>query len=425
SIRSVDDIPHDLMTIKQQVLAAPAPTFTFDPSNVEPGPDGTDVAAYITGTWNAPDWRKNHYFVRDANGPVQQKTNQISFTLALPKAALNGPVPLTMYQHGNPGSEAEVRSESRRYLATAGFAVIGFTDLLNRELSPNAQDEVTAVTQQVTGIFFDLLSTHKVPDYWAELNAEQIAFVRMLSTLGSIDVLPLGAPDGVPDIDVSQPLTYVGISQGANYAPGLIPYAPEIKAAAIIVGGSRLAETLIHQQPQAFLVQLGMVFPNMTPADIWVGLSLFQHIFDNQDEHNHARFIYRQPFEVAGTMRKASILQVEGLTDSLVPNNASESLAWQLRPIPHLNPVQRIVPFLDTIDGPVVANIDSETTAAFFQYVPVGVPGYPPTPGCLAINETEGHYCAQSAAESRHQRTVFFQTAISDRAPTIINPLGP
>ncbi|MBI3785676.1 MAG: hypothetical protein HY270_19965 [Deltaproteobacteria bacterium] len=423
SIRSVDDIPRDLLAIKQQVMDAEPPAFIID--GVEPGPAGTDVAAYVTGKWNAPDWRKSHFFVRDANGPVQQKTNLIPFTLALPKAALNGPVPITMYQHGNPGGQDEVRSESRRYLASAGFAVIGFTDLLNRELSKGSTDEVQAITAQVTGIFFDLLQNRKVPDYWVELNAEQISFVRMLSTLGSIDVLPIGAPDGVPDIDVSKPLTYVGISQGANYAPGLLPYAPEIKAAALIVGGSRLAETLIHQQPQAFLVQLGMVFPNMTPADIWVGLSLLQHIFDNQDEHNHGRFIYRQPIEVAGTTRKASILQVEGLTDTLVPNNASESLAWQLRPIPHLKPVQRVVPFLDSIEGPVVGNIDADTSAAFFQYVPVGVEGFPPTPGCLAIHETEGHYCAQSAAESRHQRTVFFQTAISDPAPTIINPFAP
>jgi hypothetical protein len=426
SVRTVDDIPRDLMAIKQQVLDAPPPAFSIDASTIEAGPAGSDVAAYVTGTWDAPDWRKGLYFARDGQGkPVQQKTNHIAFTLALPKAALNAPAPITMYQHGNPGDQSEVRGQSRNYLAKAGFAVIGFTDNLNRELSPNPSSDEAAITAQVTAIFFALIQDRRIPDYWAELNAEQIAFVRLLSSLGSVDILPLGAPDGVPDIDVSKPLTYVGISQGANYAPGLLPYAPELKAAALIVGGSRLAETLIHQRPAAFLETLGMVFPNMTPADIWVALSMFQHIFDNQDEHNHARFIYRQPFAVAGTTRKASILQVEGLTDSLVPNNASESLAWQLLPIPHLLPVQRTVPFLDTIEGPVVANIDAETTAAFFQFVPVGVEGIAPTPGCLAINEPEGHYCAQRAEESRRQRAVFFQTALTDLAPTIINPFAP
>ena len=44
-------------------------------------------------------------------------------------------VPVTMYQHGSPGSaEREVPGEARDYLAQAGFAVIGFTDPLNREI---------------------------------------------------------------------------------------------------------------------------------------------------------------------------------------------------------------------------------------------------------------------------------------------------
>src|SRR6185436_16287178 len=211
---------------------------------------------------------------------------------------------------------------------------------------------------------------------------------------------------------------------GANYAPGFIPYAPELKAAAFMVGGARLAEVLIHQQPQAFLVTIGGLYPNMTAADIWMALSLFQTIYDNQDEHNHGRFLYRAPVVVNGTTKKASVLVVEGLNDSLVPNHATESLVWQIGPIPHLLPVQRAVPFLETVTGPVVANIDAETTAAFYQYVPVGVDGIDPTPGCAALNQPEGHYCAQSAPESEHQRVVFFQTALTDPAPTIIDPLA-
>ena len=35
----------------------------------------------------------------------------------------------------------------------------------------------------------------------------------------------------------------------------------------------------------------------------------------------------------------------------------------------------------------------------------------------------EGHYCAQSAAESQLQRVIFFQTALED-APVIIDPFS-
>jgi hypothetical protein len=165
----------------------------------------------------------------------------------------------------------------------------------------------------------------------------------------------------------------------------------------------------------------------MTAADIWTALSLFQTIYDNQDEHNHGRFVYRSPLTINGTTRKASILLVEGLNDTLVPNHATESLAWTMGPLPHLLPVQRGVPFLETVGGPVSANIDAETTAAFYQYVPVGIEGIDPTPGCTILSPTsarEGHYCAQSASESEHQRVIFFQSALTDPAPRIIDPLA-
>ncbi len=425
SVRTTDDIPRDLMSIKEQVSGNPPPAVTI--TSVAPdSQSNSDVAAIVFGTWQAPDWRDGLYLKRDASGhPVQTRTKPIPFTLALPKAALTQPVPVTMYQHGNPGSaEAEVPGHARRSLAGAGFAVIGFTDTLNREISANIPDLDAKIAAQVTAVFFALVQSRKVPDYWTETSAEQIAFVRMIQGLGPLDVLPVEAPDGMPDLDIAAPLTYVGISEGANNGPGLLPYAPEIRAAALVVGGARLGEVLIHQQASAFLTTLGSVFPNLTPAEIWEGLALFQTIFDRQDRHNHARFIYRDPVPIAGSTQKASILLLEGLDDSLVPNNATDSLAWAMGPIPHVRPVQRAVPFLETVDGPVVGNIDGRTTAAFYQYVPVGVTGVDPSPGCAALGEREGHYCAQSAAESLRQRLVFFQTALTDAAPTIINPLA-
>lgn len=426
TVRTTDDVPMDLLAIKEDLLQSPLPAFTI--TSVQPS--SPPLAAIVRGTWEAPDWREGKYFKRDPQSgrPVRTRTNTVPFILALPRAALDRPVPITMYQHGNPGSaEREVPSDARDYLAAAGFAVIGFTDNLNREVSAGIDDTVEAITAQIVDVFFSLLQRQAVPDYWVQTNGEQLAFLRTIAGLGTLDVLPLGSPDGVPDVDPSLPLTYVGISQGANYAPGLIPYAPELRAAAVMVGGARLAEVLIHQQPQAFLDQLGAVFPNMTPADIWTALALFQTIYDNQDEHNHARFIYRAPLEIAGTTKKASILLAEGLNDTLVPNHATESLAWAMGPIPHLKPVQRAVPFLEPIDGPVRGNIDAETTAGFYQYVPVGVPGIDPTPGCVALSPRiamEGHYCAQAAAESELQRVIFFQTALADPAPAIIDPLA-
>lgn len=429
TVRSMHSIAADLLAIKEQVQSAPPPRFEIVSVTPESSPTSA-VAAIVRGTWEAPDWRDGLYLARDASGrPRQTKTNRVGFVLALPKASLERPAPITMYQHGNPGSaEREVPIEARDYLASAGFAVAGFTDNLNREVSVGAPNQEEAIVRQVTAVFFALVQNRRIPDYWVELNAEQLAFVRLLKSLDSLDVLPVGAPDGVPDLDVSLPLTYVGISQGANYAPGLLPYAPEIVAAALVVGGARLTETLIHQRPDDFVRLLGQVFPNMTPADIWVAMSLFQHAFDRQDQHNHGRFLYRDPIDVLGSQKKPSVLLTEGLDDSLVPNHTTEALAWLMGPIPHLAPVQRPVPFLNVVEGPLRGNIDPQTTAAFFQFVPTGLADVPATPGCAALPPAiggEGHYCAQDAVEARRQRVEFLRSALHEAAPRIIDPFSP
>ncbi|MBX3027373.1 hypothetical protein KF840_20940 [bacterium] len=419
-------IADDQVAVKEQMAAVEPPAYTI--TSVVPGSSG-DVAAIVSGTWQAPDWRDGLNFARDEAGrPRQTRTRAVPFTLALPTAALRGPVPIVMYQHGNPGSsEAEVPSAARRSLAAQGFAVIGFTDILNRELSAGVTDQQQAILAQVAPVLQSILERGRVPDFWAETRAEQIAFLRFIDGLGGLDVLPLGAPDGVPDLAPERPRMYLGISEGANNGPGILPYAPEIRAAALVAGGARLSEVLLHQADDLFLTVLGGIFPNMTPADIWMGVSLFQHLYDPQDAHNHAPFLARTPVALPGDPpQRASVLLVEGLDDTLVPNHATDSLAWSLGPLPHLAPVQRAVPFLEVVSGPLQGNLAADRSGAFYQYVPTGVAGIDPTPGCAVLSPAiggEGHYCAQSAAESFLQRATFFTSAL-DGVPLIIDPLA-
>jgi len=193
----------------------------------------------------------------------------------------------------------------------------------------------------------------------------------------------------------------------------------------------RFGELLFHQDPVnpggvgTPLLDLlsNLLAPNLRPLDLWVGLGLFQLAFDPQDPHNHAAFMYANPLEVAGTFRKPSVLVQEGIGDTLVPNNATRSLAYTLGQVPHIEPIQMMVPYLPTAPGPIMGNIDSETTSAFAQYVPAGIPGLEPTPTCEF--QTEGHFCAQTADSAIEQRVRFFQSALTDPAPTIVNPFAP
>jgi hypothetical protein len=96
-------------------------------------------------------------------------------------------------------------------------------------------------------------------------------------------------------------------------------------------------------------------------------------------------------------------------------------------PIPQLEPVQRAVPFLEAASGPIVANVDAETTAAFFRFAPRGAIGLPPTPGCLLLPTRarfEGHYYARGAAEAREQRVAFLRSALVG-VPEIRDPFCP
>ena len=66
-------------------------------------------------------------------------------------------------------------------------------------------------------------------------------------------------------------------------------------------------------------------------------------------------------------------------------------------------------------------------SAGYAQFVPQGIPGIPPTPGCSSPplspwSANEGHYCVQNAPEALLQRLVFLETALGDEAPLIVDP---
>jgi hypothetical protein len=417
TMRSTDDIPLTPLSMKEQVLAGPAPSYIVE--SVTPG--SGDVAAVARGTWEAPNWREDLYFIsRDENGDPQMTGSLTApFVLAIPTAAETGPVPLVMFQHGSPGNSEGAYWEALAGLAEAGFAVIGFTDTMNRELGEDG-DYHNAF------LFETLITNQRFPHFPMQLYGEQMAFLRVIEQLGPVDVVPLPDGDGVPDLDLEAPLAYVGMSMGSVHGSAFLPYAPEIKAAAIAAGVQRQAEAYFNGATfiDKFPPHLLGLMPNVRPSDFWVGLSIFQMIFDHQDAHHHAIHLYRDPVEVGGTMQKASVLLQQGLNDSLMPENAFHSLAWTFGPIPQLEPVWHPSPVLEPVVGPITGNIDSQTTAAVYQFVPLGVPGVEPTPGCAALGESDGHGCAQAAEEAMRQRVLFLQSAVENAVPTIVDPLS-
>ncbi|MCP5069304.1 MAG: hypothetical protein GY946_22290 [bacterium] len=404
TIRSTDQFADDPLAMRQDVLVTP-PNVVI--TSVTPDYH-SDVAAIVEGTFDAPAWLSALYIQRDAQGvPLANGTESVPFVLALPASAAAGiPAPIIMYQHGNPGNaEWEVPSSGRRF-GGDGFAVAGFTDPINRALPD------LGFQQQV--IFGNVILNGEAPEFYLTTYGEQMAFVSALKSMGSLDVLPIGAPDGIPDLDPTT-LVYEGISYGSAHGQAFLAYEPEIAAAGLVVGALRFAEMLEHQDRtlphggDPFLtVLLPSILTGMRAPDMWMTLHLFAVSYDPQDAHNHARFIYRQPVLVDGTTQKASILVVEGIDDGFVPNNSTRSLARQLGGIPQLVPDVVRISDLPEQAGPIQANVDATTTSAMVQYAPAGA-AVPPSPGC--IGQFEGHYCAQSAPAAVSQRTNFYQSA--------------
>ena len=219
---------------------------------------GSEVAAIVTGTWEAPDFRgEDGNFARDpvSGRPLRTRTRPVGFVLALPSAAQQGPVPVTLYQHGNPGSaEEEVVEQARRSLAAAGFAVIGFTDVVNREVSPPGPDLEQRAQLQVSDLLLHLLWHQRAPDCWVETNAEQLAFLRAIGELARTPRFELPATAASHRRARSSASTPRSRSRSRAspraraWRPRCCPTPPRCARRRSSSGGRRYSEVLIHQQ---------------------------------------------------------------------------------------------------------------------------------------------------------------------------------
>jgi hypothetical protein len=374
---------------------------------VEPHLDGSAV---LRGTVRLPSYLDPVYktlvYDPDTGRPVATGAENVPFVLRLPPAAASSPAPIVMYQHGNPGSPEEItRDDQNGYLPEGGFAVAGIRDYLNRKIGGEAD--------QITATFFFLLQTRAVPGFWSQTGADMIAFLRALQGLGGTAWRPATAPQA-PLLDPTR-LLYHGISEGGNNALRFLPFAPELIAATPTVGGGRLVEILLHQDPTLLSTIEGFV-GDVRPVQILVGLSLFQHGYDAQDPHSFARFVNRAPLAIPGLpgARPPSILWTEGIGDTFIPGNASRSAVRELG-IPSVRTLRRSSPVLTEVDAPLRANLAPDRTSGHFQYAS------PTTPGCSI--GYDGHFCPQSAPLAQQQRLHFFQTALQGPAPEIVDPI--
>ena len=398
SVRSSFSDPSDWVSVKEQTLAS-APVVLV-PSETE---DRANDVVY-RGTVELPLWIEEGSFTevtRDGGGaPTSLETDSVPFVFRIPKGAPT-PMPIVIYQHGSPGSPEEIVGGNSNFLIEAGYAMLGIQDFSNRRFGQNA-------TQQTTETIGRLAFIHHLPLTNFQTHADMMALLRAIQGMGQ--------PGNFPEIDPTR-ILFRGISFGSHHSLAFLPFAPEVTAAASHVGSGRLFHANLHQLDyQGLLSQILLALPGARPRDVIAGFAAVQNEQDRDDSHLLARFLYREPLAIAGLADTTppSLLWIEGIGDSLVPNVATRASAVELG-IPTVRPVPGPSPVLTEVDAPISENLAPGVTAGHFQYDPFM------TPSCLAAHQEEGHFCAQGADEVETQVLHFYATALSGAAE-IIDP---
>lgn len=398
SIRTEFFDPSDWVALKEAALASPPPLLDVTDTDVLAGEEihrGTlEVPIYLDDSLTE--------VTRDAitGEPISLATEDVPFVLRIPTGVAT-PMPIIIYQHGSPGSPEELTRGTNSDLVGAGYAMLGIQDLSNRRFGEDS-------AAQTTEILGRLAFAHALPLLEVQTHSDMFMLLRAIQGMGD--------PANFPDIDPSR-ILFRGISFGAHHSLGFLPLAPEVIAAASHVGSGRLYSPNLHQLDYMGLLSgILAALQGARPRDVIPGLALVQNAQDRDDPMLLARHLYRDPLLVAGQLDTTppSLLWIEGIGDSLVPNTATRAAVVELG-IPTLRPVPGPSPILTEVDAPIAENIATGVTAGHFQYDPAQ------TPSCVSSGQQEGHFCAQSADEVIDQLLHFFATALGGSAE-IIDP---
>lgn len=386
---------------------APAPAGVGGLTVVE-GPT-SDGRVRFAGKFTAPEYRKpkpDGRFAVEGGVPVAQSTADLEYLLAFSNAKRSGPRPVVIFAHGLGGDKEGVWGTAER-LAALDVAVIGIDAPEHGSRAPGGKPK-TALEPMLG--FFGIDSQDKgketfvIPrarDNFRQMAADQLELVRYLSSLATLDVLPVGAPDGVPDLDLTK-IVYLGHSFGSVMGPTAAALAPEIRAACWNVGGAGLM-TLLRDSNTFKIVVDAMKPPATPPGDPLRFFAAAQALVDPGDPLNYARFVTLEGLPGVAGWKPRDVLLQEANEDSIVPNSTSELLA-RAAGLGHVLPARHEVPGLATASGPMSGNLPLGATGVFAQFERD------------AAGKLIEHGSLIFADEARTQYVGFFQTSLSGKA---------
>jgi pimeloyl-ACP methyl ester carboxylesterase len=406
SVFTTASIQDEMVALAEAARASAAPEIV-EPWTVQQTGDGDDRLRF-RATFTTPEYRRetDGIFEIDAGTPVAQSVPDIELYLAFSDASVSGPRPVVIYQHGLGGDKDGSWGTSDRLAGVGdrGVAVIAI-DSPEHGSRGNASGDVAASVFGFFGIDNDTgeFDIGRARDNFRQMAADQLELVRLIDSLGTLDLLPDGAPDGVPDLDVSQ-ILYIGHSFGSVQGPTVFALAPEIKHAVWNVGGDGLM-FLLEDSATFSLVVNGLRPPGTADGSLARFMSLAQAIVDPGDPLNYARNALRYPL-VEGADEPRSVLLQVVVGDTIVPNSSSNAVARAAQ----LGLMHEViaVPGLPAVGASTSGNGPNGSTAVLCQFDKMN--------GDVTANHGELIF----APEAQGQYVELFNTALANGVGTVV-----
>ncbi len=396
----------DVLAVASRARKSPAPAL-LEPWTVETPMDAGGRVRF-RAVFEAPEYRgANGKWQSDKDGaPVVQKKVGMEVFLAFADGTKGGSRPVVMYAHGLGGTKDGSWGTAGR-LAELDAAVFAIDSPEHGSRSVDPSKPLIA-TFRFFGIDPDtqVFDIEKARDNFRQMASDQLELTRFVGALGSLDLLPVGAPDGIPDLDTSKML-YIGHSFGSVQGPTIFALAPEIKQAVWNVGGAGLMTLL--RDSATFGLLVNSLKPEGTP-DGALGrfFAMTQAIVDPGDPLNFARYGTLEGLEGVEGWTPRDVLLQEVVNDSIVPNSTSELLA-RTAGLVNMTPVVTVSGLAETT-GAVTGNLPGGATGVMSQWD--NIEG-----GKLA---THGELIF--APEAQAQYVKFFQTGLTNGHATCDEP---
>ena len=410
---TTQSVHDELLAHAKTMRTAPAPKLAVDWKVESTDPDGR---VRFVAKFEAPELRQpkpNGKFQIVDGKPVVQSTAQLEFFLAFSDSKSSAKRPVVFFAHGLGGTKDGTWGTADR-LKSLNAAVFGIDapEHGSRTLRPPSSGATAGFAAALD--FFGVDEASKsfdigiARDNFRQMAADQLELVRFAASLSTLDLLPVGAPDGIPDLDTSQML-YLGHSFGSVMGATIAALAPEIRAATWNVGGAGLMALL--RDSNTFKLLVDSLRPPGTPlGQIARFFALTQAIVDPGDPLNYARFVTQEALPGSSDPFTArDVLLQEVVEDTIVPNSTSEMLARALG-LPQLTAHYGAIPGLLAATAPVTANMPKGSTGGIFQYD-------------VADGKPIDHGSLIFSTEANRQYVEFFRTALTGRA-VVIDPFA-